>query len=222
MKDLDRQTDYWNRNGPSKPFAHPVNLAPLADLLTPTSRILDVGCGYGRVLGYLQGYGYRNLIGVDPAAEMITTARERWPQITFEQMIEPPALPVPNGSVDAVLLFTVLTCVPTDDGQRAIVEEIVRVLHPNGLLYISDLWLQTDDRNRERYQAGQAKYGVFGVFDLPEGVTLRHHERRWIDALTCAFELLACDDIDVVTMNGHSAKGFQWLGRKDVRRAVRK
>lgn len=41
-----------------------------------------------------------------------------------------------STSVDAVLLFTVLTCVPTDDGQQAIVREAGRVLRPGGLLYI--------------------------------------------------------------------------------------
>jgi len=214
MTDLDCQTDYWNRIGPSKQFGHPVNLARLQTLLTPTSRILDVGCGYGRLLGYLYGHGYRNLVGVDPAAEMIRAACGRWPQIMFEQLTNPPILPLPEASVDAVLLFTVLTCVPTSPGQRAIIQEITRVLRQNGLLYISDLWLQADERNRERYQAGRAKYGVFGVFDLPEGVTLRHHDRQWIDEVTWGFELLGVDDVDVTTMNGHTAKGFQWFGRK--------
>jgi SAM-dependent methyltransferase len=214
MQDLDRQLDYWNRIGPGKSFGHPVNFDRLSQWLSPGSRILDVGCGYGRVLGLLFERGYHNLVGCDLAPAMIAVARERFPAITFVGLSSPPRLPLADLSVDATLLFTVLTCVPTNEGQRAIVEEVGRVLRPGGLFYISDLWLQTDERNRERYNRDEPKYGTYGVFDLPEGVTVRHHDPRWIETLTRDFDTLALDQIDVVTMNGHPAKGFQWFGLK--------
>src|SRR6185503_5142385 len=94
------------------------------------------------------------------------------------------------------------------------IEEIDRVLRPGGLLYISDLWLQTDKRNRERYVRDQPKYGTYGVFDLPEGVTVRHHDPVWIETLTGGFDTLALDQTDIHTMNGNQAKGFQWFGSK--------
>src|SRR6185295_13220085 len=112
------------------------------------------------------------------------------------------------ASVDAALLFAVLTCVPTNEGQLALIEEIDRVLRPGGLLYISDLWLQTDERNRERYARDEPKYGTYGVFDLPEGVTVRHHDPLWIEMLTRHFETLALDQVQIKTMNGNLAAGF--------------
>jgi SAM-dependent methyltransferase len=214
MHDLDRQIDYWDRIGPGKPFDHPVNIERLRQWLAPVDRILDFGCGYGRVLGLLHRSGYRNLLGVDQAPMMIATARERFPEITFERLAFSPRLDLPDASVDATLLFAVLTCVPTDAGQRAIVDEIERVLRPGGLLYISDLWIQADERNVQRYVRDEPKYGTYGVFDLPEGVTLRHHNRTWIEELTQDFETVAVDDIEVPTMNGHLAHGFQWFGLK--------
>lgn len=214
MPDLDRQVDYWNRMGPGKPFGHPVNFQRLGQWLTPESRVLDLGCGYGRALGLLFERGYHNLIGFDPAPAMVAMARERFPSITFEEFPCPPQLSLADASVDAALLFSVLTCVPTNMGQRALVAEVGRVLRPGGLFYISDLWLQTDERNRERYVRDQSKYGTYGVFDLPEGVTVRHHDPQWIAALTKDFETGALDHIDVHTMNGNPAKAFQWFGLK--------
>jgi hypothetical protein len=82
------------------------------------------------------------------------------------------------------------------------------------LLYISDLWLQQDERNVERYERYEPQYGVYGVFELAEGVVLRHHHRRWIDELTKNFAPLALDEIVAGTMNGHTAQTFQWFGRK--------
>jgi SAM-dependent methyltransferase len=211
---LDRQIDYWNRIGPAKPFGHPVNFDRLERWLPPDSRILDVGCGYGRVLGLLHRRGYQQVRGVDPAPAMVAAARQRYPTIPVETLASPPHLPLPAASMDAVLLFTVLTCIPTDDGQRAIIREVGRVLRPGGLLYISDLWLQEDARNLQRYVRDESKYGVFGVFDLPEGVTVRHHARGWIEVLTRGYESLALDGIEVQTMNEHQASGFQWFGLK--------
>jgi SAM-dependent methyltransferase len=213
-KKLDLQIDYWNAVGPTKPFAHPVNIEKLEQWVRPTSRVLDYGCGYGRALGILQAHGYRDLIGVDPVPAMIAAARHNFPSISFDLLDDYRKVNVPDASVDCVFLFTVLTCVPTDEGQRAIISEITRVLRSKGVLYISDMWLQTDSRNVERYIEGEKKYGIYGVFDLREGVTVRHHDRRWIETLTKDYELLELEEIPVKTMNGHPATAFQWYGRK--------
>jgi SAM-dependent methyltransferase len=168
------------------------------------------------VLETLSKQGYRHLIGFDVAPSMIAAARERVPDARIER-IGGPGLPLPDGSVDAVLLFALLTCVPDGAQQRAIVREAERVLRPRGLLYISDLWLQDDERNRRRYERGVSGFDTYGVFELPEGVVLRHHDRDWIDELTREFTRVALDEITVETMNGHQARGFQWFGRRQGR-----
>jgi SAM-dependent methyltransferase len=216
MEDLDNQIHYWNHLGPTKLFSHPINLSRLAKLLDPKSRILDFGCGYGRIMGVLHEQGYCHVIGVDPARTMVTTARQRFPFLPF-LAVDPTRLPFAGESIDAALLFAVLTCIPRDDGQRRIMREIERILRPGGLLYISDLWLQKDERNVERYRHYQTKYGVYGIFELPEGVVVRHHERQWIEQLTANFALITLDEIMVETMNGHGAEAFQWFGRKGER-----
>jgi hypothetical protein len=45
-------------------------------------------------------------------------------------------------------------------------------------------------------------------------VTVRHHDRAWIETLTKDYELLELEEIPVKTMNGHPASAFQWYGRK--------
>jgi SAM-dependent methyltransferase len=214
---LDFQVDYWNRIGPTKPFAHPVNIDQLSRWLSAQSRLLDYGCGYGRALGLLHSHGFSNLIGVDPASAMVAAAQRNFPAIEFEVLDDYRHVPLADASVDAVLLFAVLTSVPTNSGQRAIISEITRLLRPNGILYISDIFLQTDPRNIERYIEGEKKHGIYGVFDLSEGVTVRHHDRDWIETLTEDFEVLSLEEITVHTMNGNPAAAFQWFGRKSRR-----
>jgi SAM-dependent methyltransferase len=211
LVDLNSQYEYWNTAGTQKPFAHPLNLRSVRQWVSDESCILDYGCGYGRVLGELFNEGYENLIGLDFSPAMIAAARAQYPEITFE-VVESSTIPLPDASVDGVLLFSVLTCIPTNEGQRALLREVHRVLSRGGLLYISDLWLQEDERNLTRYARDEQKYGVYGVFDLPEGVTVRHHDPAWIETLTSDFEMVALDHLDVVTMNGNPAKAFQWFG----------
>ena len=213
MTNLDAQLEYWNTTGVDKPFAHPLNIRRVRQWLSTESRILDFGCGYGRCLGELIAAEYDDLIGVDFSPAMIAAARARYPQIEFHE-IQSTSLPLPDASVDGVLLFSVLTCVPTNEGQQAIVDELRRVLKRGGLLYISDLWVQDDERNRIRYARDEAKYGTYGVFDLPEGVTVRHHDPRWIETLTKDFDMVALDDVEVLTMNRNPAKAFQYFGLK--------
>ncbi len=214
MRNETNQLVYWDSIGPTKVFGHPVNFERLNQLLSPDSLILDYGCGYGRVLQLLINAGYSNLIGSDPSPAMQAAARRRLPAVRLEAMPEPPHVAISDASVDAVLLLAVLTCVPNDADQCALITECERVLRPGGLLYISDLWIQADLRNRERYEKHRHRYGKYGVFELPEGVVVRHHERTWIADLTRAFDRVALDEIEVATMNGHMAQGFQWFGRR--------
>ena len=214
MIDLNSQYEYWNTTGTQKSFAHPLNLRRVRQWMSDEGCILDFGCGYGRVLGELYQEGYDKLIGLDFSPAMIAAARAQYPEIAFEQ-IESLTIPLPDASVDGVLLFSVLTCIPTDEGQRELLKEVNRVLSRGGLLYISDLWLQTDERNLSRYARDEQKYGIYGVFDLPEGVTVRHHDPKWIETLTSDFTMVALDELEVVTMNGNPAKAFQWFGITD-------
>ena len=88
------------------------------------------------------------------------------------------------------------------------------MLRHGGLLYVSDLLVNNDQRNRQRYEQYAEAYDCYGVFELPEGVVVRHHEREWIDKLTSPFQQLEYEPFKVTTMNGNISAAFQYLGRK--------
>ncbi|GER86301.1 hypothetical protein KDW_04630 [Dictyobacter vulcani] len=131
-------------------------------------------------------------------------------------MIHSPLLPYTEESFDAVFLFAVLTCIPHDEDQHVLIDELIRVLKPGGILYISDLELQGDERNRDRYDLFQQKYGVYGVFETGDGAVCRHHPMEWLGSLVSSCELLATEKVEVVTMNGNHSQAVQLLARKSL------
>lgn len=213
MRDINNQSDYWDDVAWKKEFTHEVSLRLLRESLPFNSRILDFGCGYGRVCQKLVQAGYRDVVGVDSSSEMIRRGHQQFPHLTLEA-IGPSGLSYPPDSFDAVLLIAVLTCVPEDSGQRALMASLKGLLRVGGLIYISDYLIQSDERNRERYQQHFAEFGNYGVFRLPEGAVVRHHTRDWIESLTGDFEDFDVAEVEAVTMNGHATRALRYVGRK--------
>ena len=157
--ELRSRRDYWNQAASEKRFQH----QPRYDWLTahvPGREILDFGCGYGRLPGDLATNGYLNVVGTDFSEGMLKNAAAHLgPGVRLVQT-DGRTLPFRDRSFDAVLLFTVLTCMPDDGEQRELLAEIKRVLRPRGVVYISDLLLNSDARNISRYQQFAGEFGT--------------------------------------------------------------
>lgn len=213
MKSLDKQTAYWDSVAGEKTFTHPLNAVVFKQLVPREATVIDIGCGYGRTCNALYELGYRNLLGLDISRRMVAHGRTAYPHLKLEALT-PGTGSAHAESADAVILFAVLTCIPTNNGQTALMDKVAFILKPGGIVYISDYWLQKDDRNLDRYGAFEDKYGTYGVFELPGGAVVRHHDRTWVQSLLSRFDALALEDITVTTMNGHRSLGFQFFGRK--------
>ena len=213
MIDTASQAPYWDRVAHEKRFSHPLRLDWLAKYSNKQARMLDYGCGYGRTIVELTAAGYQNLVGVDFSEKMLARARGALPRAVLVSN-DGRSLPFQNECFDAVLLFAVLTCIPDSNEQRLLLAEVKRVLRPAGLLYASDLLVNNDQRNRERYERDASKFKCHGVFELPEGVVVRHHRREWIEEIVSPFEQLEFEPFTVTTMNGNASAAFQYLGRK--------
>ncbi|MGW0824693.1 class I SAM-dependent methyltransferase [Streptomyces sp. NPDC002845] len=213
MSDLDSQTAYWDAAATTKRFTHPLH-TPWLDGIRRSAAVLDYGCGYGRTMQALQQQGFTDLSGVDTSPGMIAKARTLHPAMRFAVLDTPPKVACEDASFDMVVLFAVLTCIPGDDAQRRLITELHRVLRPGALLYLSDLLLQDDQRNLDRYARFAERYGAYGVFETSDGAVCRHHPSGWFTSLLAGFETVGTRRITVATMNGNESAGIQILARK--------
>ncbi|MBC6972600.1 methyltransferase domain-containing protein [Bacillus sp. Xin] len=209
---MNKQQEYWNGVANEKEFTTPFQLDLFSKYVNKDATLLDYGCGYGRTLLELKERQFTNLYGVDFSEEMIKRAKSNDMTIDFN-IVKSGKLSFPDNFFDSVLLFAVLTCVYQNQEQDSILNEIKRVLKPEGIIYINDFLLNEDERNKTRYKQYVDKYDTYGVFELYDGAILRHHSEKRVKEWTNAFEKLEYEKVEYVTMNGNRSNGLVYIGR---------
>ena len=98
--------------------------------------VIDVGCGPGELSLRFAACGHR-VTGVDISRSLIETAQERASRsglVVDYRLASAEALPVPDASCDVCLCPELLEHVPD---WRATLAELVRVLRPGGVLFLT-------------------------------------------------------------------------------------
>ncbi len=99
-------------------------------------RVLDFGCGVGRVTRYWDAYPNLEVVGTDYFPEAIAWSRDNLRFAHFETNELAGPLRFDSGSFGLVYALSVFTHLPVDM-QMTWFGELVRVLRPGGLLYFT-------------------------------------------------------------------------------------
>lgn len=105
-------------------------------LRTP-ARVLDFGCGSGRILRYFRRSGW-DLYGCDIDRDAVDWSRRTLPFASLAVCAVDPPLPYPDAHFDVVLSISVFTHFSPDE-QKAWRDEIARVLKPGALLILTTM-----------------------------------------------------------------------------------
>jgi SAM-dependent methyltransferase len=201
---------YWNRVANQKTFTHPLDLSLLEQYVSKDACILDYGCGYGRLVKALKDAGYQNITGIDFSEELIKRGKHEGAEQLF-YIDSCKKIPLEDHTVDCILLFAVLTCIPDNALQTLLIDTLFSKLKRGGILYMSDYYLQEDSVEVDGYSCLNGDRRNYGVFSLPDGGIFRHHTPEWIAYLLKDFTIEYQTKIDVNTMNGNRAQAFQQI-----------
>jgi SAM-dependent methyltransferase len=116
-----------------------------------SGRVLEIGCGAGRILGYLLALGAQ-AHGIDVSPRMIEYCRERYPGATVmvgDMADLPTAL---EGPFDAIVGSYNVIDVLDDSARRELLSELHERLAPEGLLIFSSHNLAHVDGNASESQ----------------------------------------------------------------------
>jgi ubiquinone/menaquinone biosynthesis C-methylase UbiE len=140
VKRFDRWAPTYDQSLMQKLYFVPVH-SKMLDLLVregpkdPPSCIIDVGCGTGRLLRAVSvRWPEAQLLGVDPAEQMIAEATRLNPNAIFK-LASAESLPFPDQTADIVLSSLSFHHWPN---QKRGLQEIARVLRPGGFFCLAD------------------------------------------------------------------------------------
>jgi SAM-dependent methyltransferase len=105
--------------------------------ITPGTRVLDYGCGWGRITRFfLKDVAGEDLCGIDYNAELIDFCRESNPWARFEVNGELPPTSLPGDHFDLVFAYSVFSHL-RQDFHLAWLDELRRLVKPSGLLILT-------------------------------------------------------------------------------------
>lgn len=133
--------------------------------LTPSSRVLDLGCGPGGPLTFIAGRVGCRSVGADVSAPAIASGRARVVSLALESLVDlrvsdlDEPLPFGGDSFDAVLSLDVILHL-RDRG--AMFREVARVLAPRGRFLFTDAGVVTgavtEEEGRRRAIHGHVRF----------------------------------------------------------------
>ncbi len=160
--------------------------APLLDLskygVKKNSKILDLGCGYGRCLENYFQQGYDKLTGIDISEKLIDRAKKNVPKARFliGSILNIAEL-IGCEKYNVILISGVLEYILTDEDRICLLNTMKNHLEENGKVII-ETFLMT-----ERDVPQKGLYGDYGMCYVNGRFFLRHDTIDSIDSMFLDF-----------------------------------
>lgn len=174
----------WNKIADQVDFNLEIDWDKFQELIGVNAKVLDFGCGYGRIVDQLNQSGYSGVVGVDPSFSMIERGRRMFPKLSLLHFAGQ-GLPFDSHSFDAIIACAVFTSIPSSEERQAAASEVMRVLKPGGLIHLSEFCASHERR-----------------FMSTLGVPMRYSAPEVLQCLFEDFEFVHNEVVDENTMSG--------------------
>lgn len=127
-------------------------------------KVLDLGCGNGRIFEFLTDKKISGYFGIDQSEELVKIAKNRYPEGHFiiGNILE---TPYKNEQFDIVICLATLHHVPTGKLRNQAIGEIYRILKPGGILLMTNWYFWNKPKYLKMLVADTSL--PFGDFMMP-------------------------------------------------------
>jgi len=140
--------EYWKNIKPEKILSGTVFPGKeLTQYLKPGDKILDVGCGTGKVSEYLFKKGY-SVTGIDINIKALKKGEKINKNISYKRADITNKIPFGSGAFDSIVVPYVLTSIISKEKQKIATKEIRRVLKKGGHIWLCDATYSPDYKKR--------------------------------------------------------------------------
>jgi ubiquinone/menaquinone biosynthesis C-methylase UbiE len=192
----------WDKVAEQVNFNLEIDWDRLPDFINTKARVLDFGCGYGRVCKQLNQCGYLNVVGADPSSAMIARGHRIYPELSLLHSSET-RLPFDDDSFDAIVACAVFTSIPSSKEREDAAEEIARVFKPGGILHISE------------FSASEEREFMSAL-----GAPMRYSTPKALRDLFEGFECIHEEVVGANTMSGKRESSYRAFLRKPVHKGI--
>jgi ubiquinone/menaquinone biosynthesis C-methylase UbiE len=122
-------------------IAHEGAIRSFIKNINPGEKVLDFGCGMGRILEY-DLFLNADYYGADISSEMIKNARQKWENRSHTNfyVYDGTSLPFESATFDYVISTWVFQHIIDDNKLEKLIDELAKLLRPNGaLLFIEQI-----------------------------------------------------------------------------------
>jgi ubiquinone/menaquinone biosynthesis C-methylase UbiE len=150
------------------------DLSFIADHISDGDKILDYGCGNGRLLGILKNKKIE-YVGVDISQKLINLAKEKYPELeaSFSKITSQTSLAFPNDFFNRIISVAVFHHFPKKYACE-MAKELYRITKPEGTVIVAvwNLWQKKRRKNIFNFSAILGKifqvgaYRGFGFWDI--------------------------------------------------------
>jgi len=207
---------YKKKDEDSIKFTSPLVPKKFLKFIKKEDKILDLGCGYGRVLEYLYQESYRNLTGIDPSKKLIQRARLnlKSKNISGINLKVGTIKDIKKEKFKVIIICAVIEYIPTAQERIKFVSLLSRLLQKDGLVYIETF--VRDNKNKKLYKKATEKGFSFGSLILPDKkLILFHDSYLGIDYLfKNKFKKVLSKKTSFSTWTGKKTEGYEVLFRK--------
>ncbi|MEM7618091.1 MAG: class I SAM-dependent methyltransferase [Pseudomonadota bacterium] len=195
------QAEKWNEVASNINFTIEPDFSLFHKYISLSSKILDYGCGYGRIANQLYSNGYKDIVGYDTSSGMIERGKLLFPHLdlkTSNSII----IDSPENYYDAIICCAVLTCIPDQANQLSVIQEFKRLLKPSGILYLAEF-----GRNE------QIEYDDHGHFKTGFDVRMKHFQSDELLNLLKDFDQTSFSNSSTKSISGSEHVAYHFVGR---------
>ncbi len=168
------------------------SLQRLLDYIPAAGRVLDIGCGHGRIAHLLNARRPElDYVGLDFSAEFIRFARQGAADLQIEtqfvvaDLLQPDwTQPLAGQQFDTILILAVMHHIPGYQNRVAILKSLGQHLTPDGRLLLS-VWQFTSNQRMRRKIVSWDKVGLEDAAGLEPGDYLLDWKRGGVGYRYC-------------------------------------